>query len=198
MRHGRRKKKLGVRTAHRKALLRNLIRALVTHKRIRTTVTRAKAASAVADRMVQIAKRGDLHARRLLISHLGDPETADRLIKRIAPHFKSRQGGYTRVMRLDEFRPGDAGDVALLEFTEQIDEPAKTKKKTAKKTKSPAVAEETKVEKKSKTAKEEKASDSEGSSKKKADESSETKKETEKKGGFLGALRKFLKGDDNN
>ncbi len=197
MRHGRRKKKLGVKTGHRKALLRNLVRALVIHKRIRTTVTRAKATSAVADRMVQIAKRGDLQARRLLISHLGDPETADRLIKRIAPHFKSRQGGYTRVMRLDEFRPGDAGDVALLEFTEQIDEPAKTKKKAAKKTKSPAI-EETKVEKKSKAAKEEKASDSEGSPKKKGEEPSETKKETEKKGGFLGTLRKFLKGDDNS
>ena len=129
MRHGRRKRKLGVTTNHRKALLRNLLRSLVIYKRIRTTVVKAKAASSFADKMVQIAKRGDLHSRRTLISHLGCAETADQLIKRIAPHFKERNGGYTRVLKLDEYRPGDAGDVAILEFTAQIAAPAKPKKK---------------------------------------------------------------------
>jgi large subunit ribosomal protein L17 len=92
MRHGRRKKKLGVTTNHRKALLRNLVRNLVLYRRIRTTVARAKSASAFSDKLITIAKRGDLHARRTLVSYLGCPETADRLITKIAPHFKERQG----------------------------------------------------------------------------------------------------------
>ncbi len=196
MRHGRKKKKLGVETQHRKALLRNLIRSLVIHKRIRTTVARAKAASSVADKMVTIAKRGDLHARRTLISYLGCSETADRLIDKIAPHFKTRQGGYTRVLKLGEFRPGDTADMALLEFTAQIADAEKPKKKTAAKKAKPV--EEVKPEKKTKAIKEEKTSSEKAKAETpKQEESAETKKEQEKKGGFLGALRKFLKGDEN-
>ena len=204
MRHGRRKKKLGVTTRHRMALLRNLLRSLVIYKRIRTTVVKAKATSAFADRMVQIAKRGDLHARRTLISHLGCPETADQLIKKIAPHFKERNGGYTRVLKLSEYRPGDAGDVAILEFTAQIAAPAKPKKKE-KAVKVKEVSETSKKEKeepkKKSSAKEEKLEAKKESVEKKASKKEEVskedaKKESEKKGGFLGALRKFLKGDE--
>lgn len=195
MRHGRRRKKLGVKTHHRKALLRNLIRSLVIYKRIRTTVTKAKSASAMADKMVTIAKRGDLHARRLLISYLGCPATADRLIERIAPQFKGRQGGYTRVLKLGDFRPGDTADLALLEFTVPIEEPAKAKPKKVKKAK-PEAAEEPKAEKRAKGVKEKESKAEDKAEAKKETSQPETKKESEKKGGFLGALRKFLKGDD--
>lgn len=201
MRHGRRKKKLGVKTGHRKALLRNLLRSLVIYKRIRTTVVKAKAASAFADKMVTIAKRGDLHARRILISHVGHADTADQLIKGIAPHFKERNGGYTRVLKLDEYRPGDAGDVAILEFTAQIAAPAKPKKKAKavkpkETTEAPKkVKEEPKKKTSAKENKEETKKEEKKVSKKEKEEDQD-KKESEKKGGFLGALRKFLKGDE--
>lgn len=182
MRHQRHKWTLAVDTGHRKALLRNLIKSLVIHKRIQTTYRKAKAASAFADQMVQIAKRGDLSARRLLISRLGCSRTAHALLTQIAPHFKERAGGYTRVLKLSN-RVGDGAQTALLEFTEIMEMPEK-KKKAKKERTHPEVKEE-----KKKAAPEEK--------KLAAETAKEAgKKESEKKGGFLGALRKFLKGDD--
>ncbi len=202
MRHRRLRRKLGVRTEHRRALLRNLVRALVEHKRIRTTHKRAKEASAFADSMVTLAKRGGMHARRLLVSRLGCEKTARDLMLEIAPQFKDRQGGYTRVLRLNP-RPGDQSDMALLEFSAVFAAPeaekeeegkGKAKKKTGKtrKAKEEAAVVEEKPAKKAakkketKEAKEEKAA---------TPETSEERPESEKKGGFLGSLRKFLKGD---
>ena len=188
MRHGRLKGKLGVKTKHRRALLRNLVRSLVIRKRIETTLRRAKVASAFADSMVELAKRGDLHARRLLISRLGCADTAHTLITQIAPHFKERSGGYTRVLRLGKNRVGDGGEVALLEFTATLEVPEKSKKP--------------KKEKKPKRVKEEKAPEKKPVPKagegKSAKAEGKEKKEKEKKGGFLSALRKFLKGDDES
>ncbi len=199
MRHRRQRGKLGVKTNHRKALLRNLVRSLVIHKRIRTTLLKAKAASSFADSMVELAKRGDLHARRLLISRLGCPDTTHTLIAQIAPHFKERRGGYTRVLRLTS-RPGDGADMALLEFTAVIEAPEKSKKpKKEKKAKEPK-HEEAPAEKPKKEKPREKE-EPKAEEKKKAPEEKEEKqekKESEKKGGFLGALRKFLKGDEES
>lgn len=194
MRHGRLKAKLGVKTKHRKALLRNLVRALVIRKRIQTTFRKAKVASSFADSMVELAKRGDLHSRRLLIARLGCQETASTLIKDIAPHFKDRKGGYTRVLRLGKFRAGDGGEVALLEFTSAdialpVSKPKKEKKAGVK----PAEAPKPKKEKAKTPEKETKAPSAE---EKKPKASDAEKKESEKKGGFLGTLRKFLKGGD--
>src|SRR6185436_11006270 len=121
------KAQLGVKAKHRKALLKNLVRNLVIRKRIQTTLRRAKVASAFADSMVELAKRGDLHARRLLVSRLGCPDAAQTLITQVAPHFKERKGGYTRVLRMVT-RPGDGAEMALLEFTALIAEPGKPKK----------------------------------------------------------------------
>ena len=184
MRHRRRRGKIGVKTHHRRALLRNLVRSLVIRKRIRTTLLKAKEASSFADSMVELAKRGDLHARRLLISRLGCADTAKTLMAQIAPHFKDRRGGYTRVLRLGS-RVGDAADMALLEFTAVIEAPEKPKKP--------------KKEKKAKEVKHEEAP-AEKPKKEKAPEKEEKqeKKESEKKGGFLGALRRFLKGDEES
>jgi large subunit ribosomal protein L17 len=187
MRHQRRRRTLGVVTAHRTAKLRNLVRALVLKKRIETTHAKAKETSAFADKMITIAKREGIHARRLLISKVRDPEIARILIAQIAPLFKGREGGYTRVLRLG-YRAGDGAQMALLEWTAVFEAPAKKAKK--KKTAKPA----------DKTG--EKAPAKESSKTPDVKKESETprqaeKKDAEKKGGFLGKLRKFLKGDEN-
>ena len=196
MQHRRRRGKLGVKTHHRQALLRNLVRSLVIRRRIRTTLAKAKCASSVADRMVQIAKRGDLQARRLLISRLGCEDTARMLIQDIAPHFKERQGGYTRVLRLSGWRAGDGAQNALLEFTTVIEAPEKPKKpKREKKPKEPK-HEPIPEEKAKKEKMKEKEIQPTVTDEKKAPSPKPEKKESEKKGGFLSALRRFLKGDD--
>lgn len=185
MRHRRLRRKLGIVSAHRKALLRNLLRALVLKKRIETTHARAKEASAFADKMVTIAKKGGLHARRVLVSKLGDAEIAGLLITAITPKFKDRNGGYTRVLRTG-VRIGDAAQTALLEWTAVFEAPAKkTKPKKEKKPTEKTL---------SKPAGKEISKDAEG--KTEAPAKSAGKKETEKKGGFLSKLRSFLKGDD--
>lgn len=197
MRHGRHQGKLGIKSNHRKALLRNLVRNLVIRKRIRTTWRKAKVASAFADSMIELAKREGLHARRVLISNLGDAETANSLIKDIAPRFKDRRGGYTRVLRLGT-RPGDNAEMAFLELTAEFAVPEKPKK--AKKEKKSAKVEtpEAPKPKKEKTkASEAEAKEPKSSSEKKGETAAE-KKEAEKKGGFLGALRRFIKGDDKS
>lgn len=193
MRHQKHRRKLGVKIHHRKALLRNLVRNLVIYKRIQTTFAKAKEASAYADRMVSIAKEGTLHSRRLLISKLGNSETAHALITQIAPHFKDRKGGYTRVLRLGN-RVGDAAGMALLEFTALIEAPEKKKPKKEKPAKKEAVK-ETAPEPKKK-AKEESKTESRKEEKKASGETAEEKKEAAKKGGFLSGLRKFFKGDE--
>ena len=181
MRHRRLKRKLGVVSEHRKALLKNLVKNLIRHKRIETTYHKAKEASAYADRMVTLAKKGDLHARRLLIARLGCPKAAGILIKQIAPKFESRNGGYTRVLRLG-FRPGDGAEMALLEFTEIFEAPKKEKKVKKKKSEEP----QEKVKEKPAVAVKEET----------VEEKPAAKKEAAKKGGFLGTLRKFLKGEE--
>ena len=195
MRHRRRRGKLGVKTHHRKALLRNLVRSLVIRKRIRTTLLKAKQASSFADSMVELAKRGDLHARRLLISRLGCADTAHTLIAQIAPRFKDRRGGYTRVLRLGS-RVGDAADMALLEFTAVMEMPEKSKKPKKEKKPKEIKHEEAPAEKPKKEKEESKAEEKKKAPEKK--EEKQEKKESEKKGGFLGALRRFLKGDEES
>ena len=187
MRHQRRRRTLGVVTAHRTAKLRNLVRALVLKKRIETTHARAKETSAFADKMVTIAKREGLHARRLLITKVRDPEIARILITQIAPLFKGRDGGYTRVLRLG-YRAGDGAQMALLEWTAVFEAPAKKAKK--KKAAKPAdkTAEKTSAKEKE-SAKTEIKKDLEV-------KEQEEKKDPEKKKGFLGTLRKFFKGDE--
>jgi len=190
---------MGRKSQHRIALLRNLVRALVTHKRIQTTLIKAKEASAYSDRMVELAKKGDLHARRQLISRVGCVKTTDLLIKQIAPAFKDRKGGYTRVLRLSKTRVGDGAETAILEFTVPFEMPVKkARKKKAGKADAKAETPETPL-KKSKEKKETKGKAKDVSGAKSSEEpevSSDAKKESEKKGGFLGTLRKFLKGDE--
>lgn len=193
MRHQRRKRKLSRTTKHRKALLRNLVRSLVISKRIRTTLPKAKEASSVADKMVQLAKKGDLHSRRLLISKTGCAKTTAMLIKQIAPKFKDREGGYTRVLRLGP-RESDGAEMALLEFSTMIVEPKPKKEAKPKKGKAASTKAEPAPTKEKKT---KKASAKKADTAKLAEEeTADERDEAQKKGGFLGKLRKYLKGDE--
>lgn len=188
MRHGRRRGRLGLVFEHRRALLRNLARNLITHQQIITTHGKAKEASRLVDQLITIAKQNTLHARRQLISKLGSGSEsfAKRLIEVIAPKFADRKGGYTRVLHYRE-RKGDGASMALLQFTVPVAE-LKAKKPKKKKETKPAEKETGKEKPKAAAPKEE--------AKKKEEKKEELKKETPKKGGFLGSLRRFLKGDD--
>src|SRR5438105_794555 len=121
MRHLRSGRKLGRNATHRLALYRNLTRALVLseHGRIITTVEKAKEARRFVDKLITLAKKGTLHARRLALARLHDREVIDKLFKEIGPRFKDRPGGYTRVVKRHERRLGDAGRTAYLELLKE-------------------------------------------------------------------------------
>src|SRR5215470_1581401 len=125
MRHGRAGFKLGRVTAHRWALFRNLLVALFRHERIMTTEAKAKAVRGLADHMVTLAKRDNLHARRQVLSMVPDTEVVKKLFDTIAARFGERHGGYTRIMHAGT-RPGDRAPMVVLEL---VDRPEVTKEK---------------------------------------------------------------------
>jgi large subunit ribosomal protein L17 len=108
-------RKLGRPTAHRNLMLRNLVTSLLKEGRIETTVTRAKEARRLAEKMITLAKRGDLHARRQVLSFVTDKEVVKVLFEEIAPKYQERNGGYTKIYKLGP-RRGDAAPMALLEL----------------------------------------------------------------------------------
>ena len=116
MRHAVRGRKLGRTTAHRRALFRNQLTALVQHERITTTLAKAKELRPLADKMVTQGKRGTLHARRRARRWL-NRHMVKKLFDDIAPRFAERQGGYTRVLKLGP-RKGDGAEMALIEFVD--------------------------------------------------------------------------------
>lgn len=109
------KRKLGRRTDHRNAMLRNLVQSLLENGRIETTVTRAKEAQKVADKMITLGKKNTLHTRRQAAAYLYKPETVQKLFEEIAPSYEDRNGGYTRVLKLGS-RRGDGSERAILEL----------------------------------------------------------------------------------
>src|SRR5215831_4879950 len=113
MRHLKAGRKLNRNAAHRAALMRNLTCALIEHGRIITTVAKAKEVRPFVERLITIAKRGSLHARRLVLARLRDKDATTTLIKEVAPRFADRPGGYTRIIRRHERRLGDAGQTAF-------------------------------------------------------------------------------------
>jgi large subunit ribosomal protein L17 len=117
MRHLKQGRKLGRTTAHRKALLRNLATALLEHERIITTEPKAKELRRVADKLVTLGKRGNLHARRQALQVVQSNSVVQKLFNEIAPRFAGRQGGYTRILRLG-YRPGDAAAMAVIELVD--------------------------------------------------------------------------------
>jgi len=129
MRHLKRTNKLGRKGDHRNAMLANLVCSLIKHKRVKTTVAKAKAARSVAEKIVTLGKRGTLHDRRLAAARLHREDAVKVLFTDIAPTFKDRPGGYTRIIRLSE-RQGDAAQLAILEWVEEFAAAEPEKKKT--------------------------------------------------------------------
>ena len=117
MRHQRSGKKLGRDSAHRKALYANLTGALIEHGRIKTTVTKAKAVKPIAEQMITLGRRGDLHARRQATAFLRSKDVVHKLFAEVAPRFAERPGGYTRIVKIGP-RHGDAADMVYLELVD--------------------------------------------------------------------------------
>ena len=108
-------RKLGRPSAHRKSMLRNLVTDLLREGRIQTTDCRAKEARREAEKMITLAKRGDLHARRQVLAYVFDEDVVTKLFEEIAPKYADRNGGYTRITRIGP-RRGDAAEMAVLEL----------------------------------------------------------------------------------
>ena len=117
MRHLKRTAKLGRTSEHRNAMLANLVCSLIEHKRVTTTLAKAKAARSVAEKMVTLGKKGTIAHRRLAVARLHQESAAKILFKDIAPVYKDRKGGYTRIIKLEQ-RNGDAAQRAILEWVD--------------------------------------------------------------------------------
>jgi large subunit ribosomal protein L17 len=123
VRHRKAGRKLGRDRDHRRALYANLAVALFEHGRIKTTEAKAKEVRPVAERMVTLAKRGDLAAHRQAVAFLRSKAIAHKLFSEIAPRFADRPGGYTRIVKIGP-RPGDAAEMAYLELVDYVPERA--------------------------------------------------------------------------
>ncbi len=117
MRHLKRTAKLGRTGTHRNAMLANMVCSLIKHKRIITSLAKAKAARSVAEKMVTLGKAGTIHARRLAASRLRQEDAVRTLFNEIAPTQKDRKGGYTRIIQMHQ-RQGDASQRVILEFVD--------------------------------------------------------------------------------
>ena len=115
MRHGKSGRKLGRSSAHRKAMFRNMVTSLFEHERIVTTEKKAKELRPIAEKMISLAKRGDLHARRQALSYIQSKGVVAKLFDEIQGQFSDRQGGYTRIIKTGN-RQGDAAPMAIIEL----------------------------------------------------------------------------------
>jgi large subunit ribosomal protein L17 len=153
MRHRKRKKRFGCRTVgQRKAMVRSLVSALFLHQKIQTIASRAKEAKRTADKLITLGKQSTVHARRQAFETLQDRVLVKKLFDQIAPAFEKRSGGYTRLVRLLP-RSGDGAEMAILELTELVAAPERSKIKPARKPRQPS-KEEVKPEVKPKEKKE--------------------------------------------
>ena len=119
MRHQRAGKKLCRDSAHRRALYANLAGALIEHGRIKTTEAKAKAVKPIAEQMITLGRRGDLHARRQALAFLRSPDVVHKLFSDVGPRFADRPGGYSRIVKIGP-RPGDAAPMAYLELVDFV------------------------------------------------------------------------------
>lgn len=150
MYHGAGYRKLGKKSAHRLAMFANATNSLIEHGRIQTTMPKAKELRRVVERLITKGKSGTLHDRRRAFSVLRSEDHVKKLFDEIAPRFKSRNGGYTRVLRLAGTRLGDAADMAVLEFVDYV-LPAQKSKEELKKDRAASKA-DAKAAKKAKAA----------------------------------------------
>ena len=121
MRHNKIGRKLGRKTAHRKALMSNLASALITHKKIKTTDAKAKELRMYIEPLVTLAKKGDLHSRRQVLKKIKHKSIVRELFDNIGPTFSNRNGGYTRIIKLG-FRDNDCAPISIIEFVDMIGE----------------------------------------------------------------------------
>lgn len=117
MRHRKKGRELSRTRTHKRAMLRNMVASLILHERIRTTEAKAKELRPFAERLITLAKRGDLHSRRMAGRHVANREALQKLFEQIGPRFEERSGGYTRILKLGA-RKGDGAELALIELTE--------------------------------------------------------------------------------
>ncbi|MCB1438897.1 MAG: 50S ribosomal protein L17 [Nitratireductor sp.] len=118
MRHGKAHRKLNRTHSHRKAMFANMAASLIEHEQIVTTLPKAKEMRSIADKLITLGKRGDLHARRQAISQIKDKEQVKKLFEVLGPRYAERNGGYTRVLKAG-FRYGDSAPMAVIEFVDR-------------------------------------------------------------------------------
>lgn len=140
MRHGNSGRRLGRTTSHREAMFRNLVTSFLNHEKITTTDAKAKEIRSVAEKMITLGKRGDLHALRQAASFIREKSVVTKLFTTIAPRYKDRSGGYTRIIKLGN-RLGDAAPVSVIELVEEEMKPKKIKQKSTAKVVAKVVAE---------------------------------------------------------
>ena len=145
MRHQKKTVRLGRKAEHRKALIANQVCSLIEHRRIKTTLAKAKAVRPVAEKMVTLGKSGSIHARRMAFATLRQKDAVKKLFDEIAPASTDRNGGYTRIIRLGQ-RSSDSASMALLEWVDAtiVVEEKPPQEKKAKKDRTPAAETETK------------------------------------------------------
>ena len=156
MRHQKKTVKLGRTAEHRKALLANQVCSLIEHQRIKTTLAKAKAVRPLAEKMVTLGKNGSLHARRTALAVLRQKGAVKKLFEDIAPRSVSRNGGYTRIVKLGA-RRSDAAPVAFIEWVDApqvVEEPVAEEKGKKRKGAKPAADTEAKPERKAKKSEE--------------------------------------------
>ena len=125
MRHRKVGRKLGKTTSHREAMLRNMVTSLLKYEKITTTDAKAKELRKVAEKMITLGKRGDLHARRQALSYVRDKEIVAKLFDELSARYRDFAGGYTRIMKMGN-RVGDNAPMSIIEFTQRQEQ---TKKK---------------------------------------------------------------------
>jgi large subunit ribosomal protein L17 len=118
MRHNNTGRKLGRNSSHRSAMMRNMVTSLLEHENITTTVTRAKELRKIAEKMISLGKRGDLHARRQALQVIRDGKVVGKLFEMIGPRYANRPGGYTRILKTGN-RLGDNAPVCIIELVEE-------------------------------------------------------------------------------
>lgn len=129
MRHNKAGRRLGRTTSHRVAMFRNMVTSFLDHGRITTTDAKAKELRSIAEKMITLGKRGDLHALRQAASYIREKSVVTKLFNDIAPQYADRQGGYTRIVKLG-LRPGDNASLSMIELVTEPCSP-KTKKSPA-------------------------------------------------------------------
>lgn len=139
MRHAKAGRRLGRTTSHRTAMFRNMVTSLLQHERVTTTDAKAKELRSIAEKMITLGKRGDLHAVRLAAAYIRDKKVVTKLFETIAPRFKERNGGYTRIVKLGQ-RLGDNAQVSVIELVEEQLEKAPAKKAPVKRATKPKAA----------------------------------------------------------